>query len=201
MFAYCGNNPVIFSDPFGEFGLATLCTIGAVVGGLIGYAAEVIQNHQAGLTGFDAWVGEVNWGGVLASAFSGALSAIPNAGVAVRAIDVVGSVAIEYGFNALHGKQIDSSNIATDIVISAATSIIPVEKISRTGIMPQYICNIKDEARSIGVKGTKKLTAYLNTKQVLNITINSFYDSSFSELADRFAKPRINSYIRGWKYG
>ena len=80
MFIYCNNNPVMHNDPTGEFGVATLCVIGGLAGGLINYASEVITNYREGCRGADAWVNNVNWGGVAASAFSGALSAIPGAG-------------------------------------------------------------------------------------------------------------------------
>ena len=136
MFAYCNNNPANVRDPSGEFGITALCFMGAVAGAAINYAAEVIHNHRKGLTGYNAWIRDVNWSGVVSSAFSGALSAIPGAGIGTKAVDIVGSTAIEHGLNFVCEKmskrsaKLDRSAIVTDLVINVATSFVPVEKLT-----------------------------------------------------------------------
>lgn len=61
LFAYCGNNPVMYSDPSGEFIFAAIiigAAIGAIAGGIYG-------NHKANEAGATGWkkVGYiVGWG-------------------------------------------------------------------------------------------------------------------------------------------
>ena len=43
MYAYCGNNPVISKDSSGELGIFALCTIAAVVGGLVASFDALIE--------------------------------------------------------------------------------------------------------------------------------------------------------------
>ena len=88
MFAYCNNNPVHLKDENGSFGLFTLCAIGAIAGGLVNYAGQVISNYAAGKSGDDAWT-DVNVGEIASSAFSGALSAIPGGGPMIAVADAV----------------------------------------------------------------------------------------------------------------
>ena len=69
MFAYCGNNPVMYSDPTGEF-------IGALVGGLIGGITGFITGGiSAALNGEDIAAGMLSGalGGMAGGAVSGAI--------------------------------------------------------------------------------------------------------------------------------
>ncbi len=195
MFAYCGNSPLNFADPTGEFGLSALCTIGAFAGGLINYAGEVIGNHRKGLKGVDAWLVEVNWGGVAASAFSGALSVIPGAGFGVGLCDVVGGAVIEHGINYMMGKYEGTNKLIAGMIVNAATSFIPLDKIPGVGELPRFIRNIKDEARAMGIKGTKKLETYLGFRQTLNILTTSFHSDTLGHLADTFVSPHLETGV------
>ena len=177
MFAYCLNNPISMIDEDGRFGLFTLCTIGAVVGGLINYAGQVIENYSNGKTGVEAWA-DVNVGEIAGAAFSGAVSAVPGSGVLGDVIDAVGSNVIEHSVNSLvYGTEFNCSALMTDIVTDyVETAFVP--DLLPKGDVPRYIRDIKDEARELGVKGTRKLQSFLNISQVSTIIINGFYDDT-----------------------
>ena len=182
MFSYCNNNPVLMYDPTGELGIVTLMIIGAVVGAGIEYASQVIKNHKAGLTGAEAWTPS-NYGALAASAFSGALSAIPGAGsFLATAADIVGSAVIEQGVNSLcYGTKWSWSKLGEDVIGNIGGAFIS-KRFKLAEDVPQYLRHIKSEAREIGIKGTRKLTKYLNAKQVLVIVKNSFNTATLGEL-------------------
>ena len=46
MYAYCGNNPIMYTDETGEFLLSTAVLIGAIIGGVIGATAGGIIASQ-----------------------------------------------------------------------------------------------------------------------------------------------------------
>lgn len=52
---YVYDNPVTHSDPDGRFPLW------AVVGAALDYGLQVYDNYQTGSSGYDAWVGDVNF--------------------------------------------------------------------------------------------------------------------------------------------
>ena len=173
MFAYCLNNPIAMKDHGGYFGLLALCGIGAVVGGLINYAGQVIENYSNGITGADAWT-NVNAGEVVGSMFSGAISAIPGSAGWGDVVDVVGSNIIEHGINSLiNGTKFKPNEVVRDIVTDAAVSLLFPE-IASTSNVPRFIRDIKDEARAVGVKGTRALQKYLDLAQVGTIIVNEF---------------------------
>jgi len=188
MFAYCNNNPVFMYDPTGELGIVTLMIIGAVVGAGIEYASQVIKNHKAGLTGAEAWTPS-NYGALASSAFSGALSAIPGAGsFLATAADIVGSAVIEHGVNSLCcGTTWSWSDLGEDVIGNIGGAVIS-KKLELADDVPQYLRHIKSEAqgiKGIRIKGTRKLTKYLNAKQVFVIVKNSFYSATLGELIPR----------------
>jgi len=169
-------------DPTGELGVVTLMLIGAVVGAGIEYASQVIKNHKAGLTGAEAWTPS-DYGALASSAFSGALSAIPGAGsFLATAADIVGSAVIEQGVNSFcYGTTWSWSKLGEDVIGNIGGAFIS-KKFKLAEDVPQYLRHIKSEAREIGIKGTRKLTKYLNAKQVLVIVKNSFNSATLGEL-------------------
>ena len=54
-YTYCLNNPILMVDSSGELGVVALCIIGATIGGLIEYSAQVIGSRQSGQKLGDAW--------------------------------------------------------------------------------------------------------------------------------------------------
>ena len=74
MFAYCGNNPVLFEDPNGELGIIAVSLLFAGVSALVDYGLQVISNYENGYTGKEAWVDNISFGSVASAAFSGAIA-------------------------------------------------------------------------------------------------------------------------------
>ena len=107
LYAYCGDNPVMMTDPNGTFaitsfliGLAIAAAIGAVVGA-VSYTASTAVTA--------AFTGEWNWswgmfiGSIIGGAIGGALSfAVPGLGIA-------GSAAITGGLSTLIGMGLSNA--------------------------------------------------------------------------------------------
>lgn len=87
MFAYCNNNPVILTDPYGEFGWFTIANavIGAVVGAATQIATNILtkqENVFAGVVGAAAGGAVYN----VVALTTGSLSAASAAGSATEAL-------------------------------------------------------------------------------------------------------------------
>ncbi len=74
-YAYCANNPVILVDPDGRF------PFWAVIGAVVEYGSQVYDNYKSGKSGYDAWVGDIDFLDVGAGKVTGAGSkkAVQNA--------------------------------------------------------------------------------------------------------------------------
>ncbi len=64
-YAYCANNPVKYVDPTGK---VIPFPVWAVVGAALEYGFQVYDNYNDGKTGYDAWVGDIDFVDVLVSA-------------------------------------------------------------------------------------------------------------------------------------
>ena len=112
-YGYCLNNPIKYVDKDGE--VPWLSLIGAV----FDYGFQVYDNYQKGKSGYDAWVGEVNFVSV-------GLSAINPAGK----FKLLGTVAVE-GLNATVGFmpnngfiiESDIEEIIGKTVVNTATNV------------------------------------------------------------------------------
>ena len=62
-YVYCHNNPINNTDPDG-------CWVWAAVGAGLDYGLQVYDNYQSGKSGYDAWVGDVNFVSVGLSAIN-----------------------------------------------------------------------------------------------------------------------------------
>jgi RHS repeat-associated protein len=121
--AYCANNPVNMKDPDGRF------PVWAVVGAALDYGFQVYDNYQNGNTGYDAWVGNVDFVDV-------ALSAVNPTGK----FKVVGTLAIEatkaaVDISANKGVKVetDVKKVATDAVINTAVNVGAGKVIDKAG--------------------------------------------------------------------
>ena len=56
LYAYCGNNPVMYSDPSGHFGIMALLAI-TLTALVIGGVGQLASNAAAGMTGSELWRG------------------------------------------------------------------------------------------------------------------------------------------------
>ena len=85
-YSYCLNNPLIYTDPSGEFIFTLLATvipgaqfllpfaIAADISWMTDYGMQVMMNHANGLEGSDAWLKKIDWFDVGASAAIGGLT-------------------------------------------------------------------------------------------------------------------------------
>ena len=181
LFAYCMNNPIMRQDPTGKLGIISLMLIGAAVNLTIEYAGQVIKNYRAGNECI--WIPN-NPGAIVASAFSGALSAIPGGGFVATAVDVVGSAVIECGINSIGSENNWEWSTFGDTLANNIAGAVVSKALKVETEIPQYIRHIKDEAREAGIKGTRKLNQYLQTKQLFSIVKNGFYSDTISELIE-----------------
>jgi RHS repeat-associated protein len=73
-FAYCMNNPLVYTDPNGEF-VFVAALIGLAVSAAIDYGVQVAMNYAQGYRGADAWFGQVDFVDVTISGVVGFLTA------------------------------------------------------------------------------------------------------------------------------
>jgi hypothetical protein len=112
-YGYCFNNPVKYVDEDGEIPWLALASAA------IDYGFQVYDNYQQGKSGYDAWVGDVNFVSV-------ALSAVNPAGKC----KLVGTLLIEgaketFSFTPNNGANIksDTEEIITNTIVNTAVSI------------------------------------------------------------------------------
>ena len=96
MFAYCLNNPLIYDDDQGGFGILGTLLVGAAIGAVIGVVGNGISNLIAGENFFDGW------GAAALSGAASGLLATTGAGTAVQAI---GNATISASSNAYQQSQ------------------------------------------------------------------------------------------------
>ncbi len=112
-YVYCNNNPVNAIDPDGRF------PVWAIVGAAVDYGFQVYDNYQKGNTGYDAWVGNVDFVDV-------ALSAVNPVGkFKVAKTLVVEGTKAAINISANNGVEIetDVAKVATDAVVNTAVSV------------------------------------------------------------------------------
>jgi len=105
-YAYAGNNPLTYTDPSGEWGLASL--VGAVVGAVVDAAIEVTTQLVTEGTVSD-WgsVGAAAVEGAISGAVSGGLSTLKTAGKLVKSgIEFAAEVGAAMGGQAVRGEKI-----------------------------------------------------------------------------------------------
>jgi hypothetical protein len=90
-YQYAWGDPVSLTDPDGR---CPLCLVAAVSAGFE-YGSQVYSNYQSGHTGYDAWVGEVDFVDV---AVEGGLGFIPG-GKLVSAAKIVGGEFVKSGLD------------------------------------------------------------------------------------------------------
>ena len=81
LYAYCGNNPVMYVDPTGHSFLAILI-VAAIAGAIIGAAAAGVEAYKAGGDGLDI-AGAAILGGIAGAAVGGISAAIGGVGASM----------------------------------------------------------------------------------------------------------------------
>ena len=168
MFAYCENNPVNNDDPTGH-GLFSTLLIGAAVGVVKQFAADLAYSA---LDTESNGVQFSSLGTYAAAAFSGAMSVVPGAGtVAAIVVDVVGSAFINHAVDAAVTANSNGSSFwgefkygefISDVFWGGLFAGVGYRVDSKT---PQFIRDIKNEARALGIRGTNQLNGLLYSRQ------------------------------------
>jgi len=120
LFTYCGNNPLLYSDPTGTF-INTIT--GAIVGAIIGAAS-------AAIAGDNVWAGMAI--GAATGAFAGLAAdiAIATGGVGAIAIAAVGgalsSGASYAATETVNGRQINLGELAVEMTVGAVANLLTV---------------------------------------------------------------------------
>ena len=185
MFAYCLNNPINLQDGSGDS--AILATLGMMaVGGLVGMASQfisgIVDNAINGAKGTELFQNTGSVGDYVAAFVSGAVGAIPGGGALASIVCNVGAPAIQQGTDYLVSRMnCDSTDdyywntgkfvadVAGNFICDAALSQVSMDA-------PQFIRDIKDDARSAGYKGTRSLNNYLKEQQIFVFNYNQTLD-------------------------
>ena len=140
LYAYCGNNPVMYSDPSGHIAITTFligmgiaALIGAGVGAASYVGSEVVSYI---LTGEWSWSWGMFAGSVLGGGISGALSVIPGVGPVMTAF-VSGGASCAIGMslqNAFGESNYSAKEIVGSSILSAGVSALCAGLIKGTPI-------------------------------------------------------------------
>ena len=169
LYAYCNNNPVMYSDPEGTF---VLVLIGAVAGAVASVLGRMIGDR---LSGEDS-----TWQEYIGSAISGAVSgALAATGVGLVAAAVVGSVASDtttWALNTATGTETRSlAEVGMDMLENAAFSaLFNVGGITVSSMKPAVLEPLVKEAAV-----TVSTVASTFAKKIKNSIKKTLYRAAF----------------------
>lgn len=173
LFTYCNNNPVNNSDPTGKISDQLVKGIlGGILGALIQYLSDLIN--------VKCFKGK--WSKVstyLISVASGVWDAVTNCGYFKSLLISVGKNIINQIINKIRYKTNFSALSVFLTIIDFTITYVINKKLKIKS--PSKIKDIKKKARDLGIKGTKKLTAYLN-KQIFKISLANITLSNIKSL-------------------
>ena len=158
MFAYCGNNPVVFTDSQGTF---FFTAIGAVIGAACGAVSAFIEEKTG-----DDFVASV-CSGATSGAISGAAADVllitgGSAGaitLTMAGAGAIGAVASNVVEAKITGEQVDFADTTTDVVWDSAT-----------GALFGYMGGpIKSQFGSIAKKGFLKTTVNIVQNEITDL--------------------------------
>lgn len=196
MFAYCKNNPVMGSDPTGEF-VNTIT--GAIIGGLIGGFSSMLQGNSFA-------EGAVH--GVITGAVSGLAAdvALATGGAAMIVIATFaggGVAAVSTLIDQKRsGREIDVGEIAVDALVGSATTLLTVYSggVSPTKLGGNVFKNMVKNTKSVINANTTKVfkgkVVMKNAKAVSKIRAGNIA-RAFGETAAISSGGWINSL--GWR--
>ena len=198
LYVYCNNNPVMYADPDGTFGVSALL-IGALVGAASYTASEVIS---AGIHGEWTWSWEMFFGSVVGGAIGGAIGFIPGIGAAIPSfISGISSQSIGMVTQNLTGSANYSFNeFITSTIFSGVTSAL-FSGLSKT-IKVKGISSGKGSYSAISKQIFTKLNSgtisRISAKTFSKISFNSFILSTYKMVFDAFFYENV--YEIEWKY-
>jgi len=178
LFAYCSNNPVMYSDPTGHF-INTIT--GTIVGALIGAI-------NAAIKGDDVWAGMVIGAATGAIAGLTADIAIATGGIgaiALAALGGAGSSGLNYAATELaNGRDVKIGALVMEMTVGAAANLLTfgVGGGSLTSRGGKILSNMTKDFTETIMKGTTKTVAGKTVSRaapiVRKIMINNFLAST-----------------------
>lgn len=186
LFAYCNNTPVNNSDPNGKISYKLLQGIfGGVLGAITQYLSDLISVKFF----------RGSWSRVstyLIAIVSGIWDAVTNKGFFKSLVIAVGKNIINQIINKIV-KKVEFSVLSIFITIVDFSISYVIGKLLKVK-SPSKIRDIKAKARSLGIKGTKKLTAYLN-KQIFKVRLANITISNIRSLIKSASKTTLSYYF------
>jgi hypothetical protein len=155
MYAYCGNNPVMYVDPSGEFAITALI-IGVIAGAILGAGTSIIT--QAASNDWN-WY-DISYGLVINDAIFGGISGA----LAASGLGLFGS-AISGGL--LNGLQLIVESAITGRSISSAEAWLSIGIGFAGGLIPSNGFNAKNLSGIWETSATKLATAQSAKKIVM----------------------------------
>ena len=127
MFAYCENNPVMRTDPNGEW---AQLVVGAAVGAVVGGISAAVSSYKS--------TGQVNVGVVLLGAGTGAIGGLIGAtGMSMylqAAISGVLNATNNVGTSYIQGEKVDFADLAIDTAIGSASSFLGSKMVEKAAV-------------------------------------------------------------------
>ena len=84
----------------------------------------------------------------------------------------------------MEGNDWDWEEYATDVSIGVVSTAVS-SKLRVSKPIPTFLRDIKDEAVELEIKGTRKLTKYLNAKQTYILILNGFNEATVDNILFR----------------
>ena len=155
-FAYCNNNPIYNSDPSGT--IVSYAIRQAVFGALLGLITQLLCD----IISYKFKFSRTKWSGVGTYVTTILVDAVVKKGVFKAVLAAAGKNMLEQVLNKIfHKTPIDFNKLLKACLNGLVNHIISKYLKIKS---PKLIRDIKHEAQRQGIKGTVKLTSYLQNK-------------------------------------
>lgn len=165
-FAYGWNNPIFYSDPDGN------CPWCAVIAGAWEYGSQVYDNYQTGDTGYNAWVGNVDFVDVAIEAGTNLIpggkllkGTVMVGGEFIKnSVDVTGNLDVNYINDGTEKMNVENvlKGTAIDATVGLAVGKVNVGKILKNSTDNKAVSNAASD----------KVAAYKNLHKANNVIAN-----------------------------
>ena len=190
LYAYCGNNPVMYVDPTGHVTISLL--VGLVISFVVGVASSAISQY-------DQYDGDINW----FQAVIDGLFAVASTALAYTGITLLGSVIAGAGLG-LAQYIVDSAVFHDDFTWSGAIIATGVGALSglASNRGAQHSRSVRKSLDKTGKTGVKALTTAFNKyadgpgyQKVLNLWGGRVAESIEKAVAKNFTKGAIITWV------
>lgn len=194
LYAYCNNNPIMYTDEEGE-GLFSALLLGAIVGAIVGAAsytaAEVISY---GITGEWNW----SWGMFAGSVLGGAIGGM----IGVSSINAIFVSMLTGGISTASGMLLqnafgEANNSFVDIFTMTAISCIT------SGVTTGIMGALPIQGFNCGRGSLQQVAKQINTKllrsQISRITAKTFGKIVGYNLGYSFLGSAVSGFIESWQ--